>query len=69
MPCSNCVSRKMVDSCIIDLHKSNRCDPYVKSGYSCDGYGLSVTAARKIINEKHCLKREKEAAKDKLIKL
>ncbi|SCO78418.1 uncharacterized protein FRV6_02631 [Fusarium oxysporum] len=69
MPCSNCVSRKMVDSCVIDPDKSNRCDPCIKAGYSCDGHGLSVTAARKIIDEKRRLEREEEAAEDELIKL
>ncbi|SCO78500.1 uncharacterized protein FRV6_02713 [Fusarium oxysporum] len=69
MPCSNCISRKMVNSCVIDPDKSNRCDPYVKAGYSCDGHGLSVTAARKIVDEKRRLEREEEAAEDELIKL
>ncbi|EGU79255.1 hypothetical protein HZS61_001906 [Fusarium oxysporum f. sp. conglutinans] len=69
MPCSNCVSRKMADACVIDPNKSNRCDPCVKSGYSCDGHGLSVAAARKIVDEKRRLEREEEAAEDELIKL
>ncbi|KAJ0125693.1 hypothetical protein HZ326_31201 [Fusarium oxysporum f. sp. albedinis] len=44
MPCSNCVRRKIEDSCVLNPAKSNRCDPCVKSGISCDGYGLSVAA-------------------------
>ncbi|KAJ0137728.1 putative MFS-type transporter C16A3.17c [Fusarium oxysporum f. sp. albedinis] len=44
MPCSNCVRRKMEDSCVLNPAKLNCCDPYVKSGISCDDYGLSVAA-------------------------
>ncbi|KAI7768299.1 hypothetical protein LZL87_014410 [Fusarium oxysporum] len=69
MPCSNCVRRKMEDSCVLNLAKSNRCDPCIKSGISCDGHGLSVAAAKKIVNEKRRLEREEEAAEDKLIGL
>ncbi|PNP61357.1 hypothetical protein FNYG_13909 [Fusarium nygamai] len=69
MPCSNCVRREIEDSCILDPAKSNRCDPCVKSGFSCDGHGLSVAAARKIVDEKRRLEREEEAAEDELIKL
>ncbi|KAF6525962.1 hypothetical protein HZS61_009006 [Fusarium oxysporum f. sp. conglutinans] len=69
MPCSNCVRRKMEDSCVLDPAKSNRCDPCVKSGVSCDGHGLSVAAARKIVDEKRRLEREEEAAEDELINL
>ncbi|RKK10129.1 hypothetical protein BFJ66_g7715 [Fusarium oxysporum f. sp. cepae] len=69
MPCSNCVYRKMEDSCVLNPAKSNRCDPCVKSGTSCDGHGLSVAAARKIVDEKRRLEREEEAAEDELINL
>lgn len=69
MPCSNCVRRKMEDSCVLNPAKSNRCDPCIKSGISCDGHGLSVAAARKIVDEKRRLEREEEVAEDELINL
>ncbi|EXM13452.1 hypothetical protein FOTG_18092 [Fusarium oxysporum f. sp. vasinfectum 25433] len=59
----------MEDLYVLNPAKLNRCDPCVKSGISCDGYSLSVAAARKIVDEKCRLKHEEEAAKDKLIKL
>ncbi|EXA29937.1 hypothetical protein FOVG_18616 [Fusarium oxysporum f. sp. pisi HDV247] len=69
MPCSNCVRRKMEDSCVLNPAKSNYCNPCIKSGISCDGYGLSVAATRKIVNEKRRLEREEEIAEDELINL
>ncbi|KAH7150854.1 hypothetical protein DER46DRAFT_664814 [Fusarium sp. MPI-SDFR-AT-0072] len=69
MPYSNCIYRKLEDSYVFNLAKLNRCNPYIKSGISYDSHGLSVAAAKKIINKKRYLEHKEEAAKDKLINL
>ncbi|CAF3637047.1 unnamed protein product [Fusarium graminearum] len=69
MPCSNCMSRGLTDQCTLNPEKSNRCEPCAKAGYSCDGHGLSLAAARKLADEKRRLERDEEAAEEELIRL
>ncbi|CEI63411.1 unnamed protein product [Fusarium venenatum] len=69
MPCLNCMSHSLTDQCILNPEKSNCCEPYAKAGYSCDGHGLSLSAARKLADKKCQLERDKEAAEEELIRL
>ena len=49
MPCSNCVTRGREHDCVLNPDKSNRCEPCVKAGYSCDGHGLSMAAGERLL--------------------
>jgi hypothetical protein len=44
MPYSNCISYGLTDQCILNPEKSNCYKPYIKAGYSCNGYGLLLSA-------------------------
>ena len=49
MPYLNCVTRSRKHDCILNPDKSNRCKPYVKAGYSCNSYSLSIAAGKQLL--------------------
>ncbi|KAI5455571.1 hypothetical protein BGZ63DRAFT_138807 [Mariannaea sp. PMI_226] len=67
MLCSYCHQKGI--KCVVRPKKSSKCAACIARGHSCDGQGLSVAAAKKIVEKKEHLKREEDKAEVEFIYL